>query len=122
MKQKYRGNVNQFETQQETPRSIEEPTNSRQANQSLTNEQVQQLLRMLHNSEETNVCVNTIGERKSTQNVKGNALWVLDTGATNHVTCLSNIFISFRKIKPLKINLPNGTFVKANYAGSVNLT
>jgi len=122
IKQKYRGNVNQFETQQEILRSIEEPTNTRQVDQSLTNEQVQQLLRMLHNSKETNARVNTIGERKSTQNVKGNALWVLDTGATDHVTCLSNIFISFQKIKPLKINLPNGTFVVANYVGTVNLT
>jgi len=122
MRQKYRSNVNQFETQQGTLRSIEEPVNNKQVDQSLTNEQVQQLLRMLHNFEEANVCVNTIGEGKSIQNVKRNTYWVLDTGATDHVTCLRNIFISFRKIKPLKINLSNGTFVEANYDGTVSLT
>jgi len=32
------------------------------------------------------------------------------------------MFINFRKIKPLKIGLPNGTHVHANYAGTVQLT
>ena len=88
----------------------------------MTSEQVQQLLKMLHNSEQSNGRVNTISEEKSTQNVKGNTFWVLDKGATNHVTCLRNIFISFQKIKPRKLNLPNGTFVQSSNAGTVRLT
>jgi len=121
MKQRYKSNINQIETQQEASRNMEEH-NSQQADQFLRSEQVQQLLKMLHNYEQSNRRVNTISEEKSTQNVKGNTFWVLDMGATDHLTCLRNIFISFRKIKPLKINLPNGTFVQSNYAGTVRLT
>jgi len=121
MKQRYKSNINQIETQQEASRNMEEQ-NSQKADQFLTSEQVQQLLKMLHNFEQSNRRVNTISEEKSTQNVKGNTFWVLDTGANDHVTCLRNIFISFRKIKPLKINLPNGTFVQLNYARTVRLT
>jgi len=49
-------------------------------------------------------------------------LWILDTGATDHVTCLRNIFNRFCKIRPIKIELPNGSHVYANYAGTVRLT
>jgi len=129
----YKGNVNQIEMQSSSSRSSEEERTSdmnKQTNQSLTYDQVQQLLKILHNSEGRDGRINTIGEAKSLQNekgnekgnMKGNSFWILDTGATDHVTCLKNMFITFRKIKPLKIGLPNGAYVHADYAGTVQLT
>jgi len=55
------------------------------------------------------------------KNVKSNTFWVLNTGATDHVTYLRNIFIRLRKIKHLKINLTNGMFIQAKYKGNVCL-
>jgi len=46
-----KSNITQIETQQGALRSMEEQMNNKQAYQSLTSEQVQQLLRMLHNYE-----------------------------------------------------------------------
>jgi len=55
---------------------------------------------------------------------KVSLFFILVTGATDHVTCLKNTFISFHKIKPLKISSQNGTYVyvNVNYAGTVQLT
>jgi len=126
MKPLYKGNVNQIEMQSSSSRSSEEERMSdmnKQMNQSLTFDQVQQLLKILHNSEGRDGQINTIGEAKSLQNEKrnkkgnekGNSFWILDTRATNHVTRLKNIFITFRKIKPLKIGLPNSAYVHTDY-------
>jgi len=48
--------------------------------------------------------------------------WLLDTGATDHITFLRNIFINFQKIKPIKIRLLNGWYAHANNAGTVRIT
>jgi len=88
--------------------------------QSLTTDQVQQLLRILQKPERIGQ-INTLGEMKLEQG-EGKFSWILDTGVINHVTCMRNIFINFRKIKPIKIGLPNGSCVYANYAGTVCMT
>jgi len=63
--------------------------------------------------------MNTLEETKPMQS-EGKLSWILDTEVTNHVTCLQNAFVNFHKIKPIK--LPNGSFVYANYAGTVRIT
>jgi len=128
MKQRHKTNVNYVEAQQNPLRNQEgdqiDSVESKQTipSQSLTSEQVQRLLRILQNSKEKIGQVNTIGDIKPVENEKGkfNPFWILDTGATGHVTCLKNMFINFRKITPLKIGLPNGTYVHAHYASPIN--
>ena len=48
--------------------------------------------------------------------------WVLDSGATDHVTCsLSNLH-SFNRIEPIMVKLPNGQHVYATHSGVVHLS
>lgn len=48
--------------------------------------------------------------------------WILDTGATDHVTCNSKNFITYHEIKPIHVTLPNGNTVKATHSGTVHFT
>jgi len=126
MKQKYRSNasVNQIENQSSSSNLKEDrPINEEKQVvpvQSLTSHQVQQLLKILQNPDKTGQ-INTLGETKSEHN-EGKFSWILDTGATDHSTCMRNIFTNFHKIKPIKIGLSNGSCVYANYVGTVRIT
>ncbi|WVZ04688.1 hypothetical protein V8G54_018034, partial [Vigna mungo] len=48
--------------------------------------------------------------------------WILDSGATNHVSNSLQFFTSYHAIAPITINLPNGHRVIATHAGTVHLT
>jgi hypothetical protein len=48
--------------------------------------------------------------------------WIIDSGATDHISCSLNHFLSYDKIPPVKINLPNGAFVFAHYSGIVQFS
>jgi len=47
--------------------------------------------------------------------------WILDSGATDHICISLANFVSYKCIKPVLINLPNGNKVFANYSGTVVL-
>ena len=54
---------------------------------------------------------NFVGESTdddATKAKKNEHSWILDTRAIDHVTFSKNNFISFRKINPIRIKLPNG--------------
>jgi len=122
MKQKCRSNasVNQIENQSSLSNLKEDrPINEEKQVvpvQSLTSHQVQQLLKILQNPDKIGQ-INTLGETKS-EHSEGKFSWILDTGVIDHVTCMRNIFTNFHKIKPIKVGLPNGSCVYANYAGT----
>jgi hypothetical protein len=48
--------------------------------------------------------------------------WVLDSGATDHITHSMQYFISYHHIKSVPISLPNGNKVCANIAGSIQIS
>ncbi|XP_068477383.1 uncharacterized protein [Phaseolus vulgaris] len=48
--------------------------------------------------------------------------WIVDSGATDHVCTVLSAFTSYKTIKPVLINLPNGQHVFANYSGTVVFT
>jgi len=50
------------------------------------------------------------------------ATWILDSGATDHVTHDSSFLVTFHAIKPIHVNLPNGITVTAKYFGYVQLS
>jgi len=95
MKQKHRTNVNYIEAQQISSKNQDSEQTDNVENksmtqsQSLTSEQVQRLLKILHNSEDKNVQINIVGDIKPVESEKGNynSFWILDIGATDHVTC-----------------------------------
>jgi len=46
-------------------------------------------------------------------------VWIIDSGANDHVFCSMHYFSSFYKIKPTRVSLPNGHLVMVEYAGNV---
>jgi len=51
-----------------------------------------------------------------------NNSWVIDSGAIDHITSSLNFFLYYSQIKPVQINLPNGTHVFAHFSGSVQIS
>jgi len=48
--------------------------------------------------------------------------WILDTGATDHVTCDMSLFLTYYEIEPVKVRLPNNTQVIAKCVGTIVLS
>ena len=53
---------------------------------------------------------------------KDHEKWILDTGASDHVTCLLSNFSTFNEVDNVIINLPTGHQVHATHIGSVILS
>ena len=51
-----------------------------------------------------------------------NSPWIIDSGATDHITSSLNWFQAYFKIKPINVNLPNGSSVTAQYSGIVQIS
>jgi len=45
--------------------------------------------------------------------------WLIDSGANEHICSSLHLFHSYYKIKPINVNLPNGSSVLVQYAGTV---
>ena len=45
--------------------------------------------------------------------------WILDSGATDHMSSFLDFFIAYKTISPIPIRLPNGTHITANIVGTV---
>jgi len=48
--------------------------------------------------------------------------WIVDSGAIDHVCTVLSAFTSYKTIKPVLIDLPNGQHIFANYSGAVVFT
>ncbi|MCH94998.1 retrovirus-related pol polyprotein from transposon TNT 1-94, partial [Trifolium medium] len=55
----------------------------------------------------------------SHQNGKHSSLWILDTGATDHITFDLSSLTTYQNIVPVPVSLPNGSQVLASISGSV---
>jgi len=90
-------------------------------------EQIQQILKICQESKNESIHkVNSFtGELSSGKTEKGKYVrdsWILDTGATDHVTHCKYCFKKFYKIKPIIVKLPNNSHVIAEHAGTVQLS
>jgi len=52
----------------------------------------------------------------------GESEWILDLGATGHVTSSSHLYSSCRQISPIIVKLPTGHTVTATYANTVRFS
>ncbi|WVY98655.1 hypothetical protein V8G54_030806 [Vigna mungo] len=84
------------------------------------------------NDSSTSAQVHHIGSVSANQAFSGNICptltsksfknkWILDSGATDHISVSLKSFSFYKKIKPIQIALPNGTIVSSEYSGTVNL-
>lgn len=48
--------------------------------------------------------------------------WLLDSGANGHICSSLSSFTSFYKIKPINVNLPNGTSVLVHHTGNISFS
>ncbi|XP_061349881.1 uncharacterized protein LOC133295101 [Gastrolobium bilobum] len=114
-------------------------TNDTQAGLTISQEQYQQLVDLLHGrhlhsstgeevTHSTNlvqaVAMNSNSLLPLNNNQPGNTSvhWLLDTGATDHICPILSQFSSTHKISPISIMLPNGTHVVTTLSGSVHLS
>jgi len=90
----------------------------------LTSEQMQKLLKLINDSDESGHSVNQIHKHTNpTDKIpQGKNLWILDTGATDHVVQNKENFTTYYRIKPVYIKLPNNSSVTANFAGTVQFS
>nr|KYP76196.1 Retrovirus-related Pol polyprotein from transposon TNT 1-94 [Cajanus cajan] len=51
-----------------------------------------------------------------------NTKWILDTGATDHICFSLTCFTSYKFIKPIHVNLPNGNSVLASISGTIHFS
>jgi hypothetical protein len=59
--------------------------------------------------------------QSSTGNGKSPNFWILDTGATDHITYDIRLFSTHRHINPIPVSLPNGTQTFADISGTVQI-
>lgn len=45
--------------------------------------------------------------------------WILDSGATDHICSSLSFFVSYHEIRPIHVQLPNGSNVLASHLGSI---
>jgi len=50
---------------------------------------------------------------------QGKLFWILYIGATDHVTYIKDHFVTFNKIKPICIKIPNSSTITAHFAGTM---
>ncbi|XP_014489819.1 uncharacterized protein LOC106752622 [Vigna radiata var. radiata] len=107
-------------TEPEGTQNTQQTGNSNVFN-SFTAEQMEKLLRMIDRADESSHKINQV-QRNETENRQGNLSWIIDTGATDHVTHDKRNFVTFYKIRPVSIKLPNNTTLTAEHAGTVQFS
>ncbi|KAL1081510.1 hypothetical protein V6Z11_D09G069800 [Gossypium hirsutum] len=55
----------------------------------------------------------------TTEGISLTPFWIIDTGATDHITYSLSSFASYKHIKPILVTLPNGTKLEACISGTV---
>ena len=93
----------------------------------LTQEQYTHIMALLQQSQ-LNSQANSISTSplalnfQSGSNGKNSNIWILDTGATDHICFDISLFLDHKNIVPIPVNLPNGSQVVASIAGTVVLS
>jgi hypothetical protein len=63
-----------------------------------------------------------LNSQSSTGDGKRSTLWILDTGATDHITFNLNSFSTYKNIVPIPVSLPNGSQILASISGTVTIS
>ncbi|KAI5429254.1 hypothetical protein KIW84_034031 [Lathyrus oleraceus] len=101
---------------------------SANASYGLTQEQYNNILALLQHSKIPSITnsVSTsplvLNSFSSTANGKSLTLWILDTGATYHISFNLSAFTSYKSIVPIFVTLSDGSQLSASISGSVHLT
>lgn len=109
----------------ETPASGSSSTNP---SYGLTQEQYNNILALLQHSKPISTAnsVSTsplvLNSLSSTANGKSPSLWILDTGATDHISFNLSAFTSYHNIVPISVTLLNGSQLSASISSSIKLT
>nr|KYP41351.1 hypothetical protein KK1_037277 [Cajanus cajan] len=93
-----------------------------------TTNQYQNLLALLPQQDQRDSTQHTAHVKAFTNSnptSNGNALisrWILDTGATDHISNSLSYFTAYKNIPPIKVSLPNGILVSATISGTIHLS
>lgn len=59
------------------------------------------------------------GVTKSGNSNSPSSFWMLDSGASDHICTNLQSFSSYQKIKPISVQLPNGTLITTYFSGTI---
>jgi len=125
IKQRMSHVANAMDSETEKEKNAHNDTYNDQVLKNLDSEQLQQLVDMIQGCKgKQKVVNNSIGDFSKTNSTgkEGKSFWILDTRATDHVTCSISSFVNYYKIKPVNIKLPNNHNVVATHAETIILT
>ncbi|XP_019450657.1 PREDICTED: uncharacterized protein LOC109352928 [Lupinus angustifolius] len=89
---------------------------------SFTEEQMQGILHLLNQSKnQQDHAVNSVTNAVLAKPGNSHSQWLLDTGATDHISCTMSNFSSFHSMAPMLITMPNGEKVTTCTTGTVTL-
>lgn len=63
-----------------------------------------------------------MNSHSTTQNGKHTNLWILDTGATDHISFEKTNFHTYFNIIHVYVNLPDGSHITASMSGNVTVS
>ncbi|KAK8360188.1 hypothetical protein V6Z11_A04G147600 [Gossypium hirsutum] len=122
-------NVYSDDVAEPPPTSTLSDSSSNNSGFTLTQEQYSQLLALLKPSpspsipSSTSLTNNVIRDSHftlaTTEGISLTPFWIIDTGATDHITYSLSSFASYKHIKPILVTLPNGTKLEACISGTV---
>ncbi|KAJ8774308.1 hypothetical protein K2173_011111 [Erythroxylum novogranatense] len=104
--------------------------NSNSSSVGLTQEQYSQLIALFQNQSSTSTpsphVTNHVMTNSLASKPEGNCFspftptsWIIDTGATDHITNSLAFYAAYKQISPIRVTLPNGTKVLATFSGTV---
>lgn len=87
-----------------------------------TQDQYNTLLALLPSQDSQTASVNACSKIAITTKNGKFLIWVVDTGATDHICTNLACFITYKKISPVRVSLPNGTICIATIKGTIRVS
>ncbi|XP_037491653.1 uncharacterized protein LOC105643862 [Jatropha curcas] len=71
------------------------------------------------NDQQSAISISTQTQKTGILKSVSNSVWILDSGATDHICKSLDMFTTFKRISPIKVKLPNGEYLLAHFSGTV---
>ena len=87
----------------------------------MSKDQYNAIIALLQQTKDSSTFINHIQHSMVNQSGIDPSLWILDSGATDHICPNKSSFSFLKKIKPIHVRLPNNSFVTAFFVGDIHL-
>ena len=87
----------------------------------MSKDQYNAIIALLQPTKDSSTSVNHIQHSMVNQSGIVSSLWILDSGAKDHICPDKSSFSFLKKIKPIHVWLPNNSYATASFAGDIQL-